>query len=74
MPIQLCRVFKRHKIHVSNILYHFLSAVSLGSRALKMSEKFRLDCNMDFQNTFYTKCTNIIIDSIGPSVILRSIY
>ena len=26
------------------------------------------------ENTFYTKCINVIIDSIGPSIILRSIY
>ena len=38
-----------------------------------MSEKFRLDRKIDFQNTFYTKCINVIIDSIGPSIILRSI-
>ena len=40
----------------------------------KMSEKFRLDRKIGFQNTFYTKCINVIIDSIGPSIILRSIY
>ena len=39
-----------------------------------MSEKFRLDCKIGFRNTFYTKCINVIIDSIGPSIILRSIY
>ena len=39
-----------------------------------MSEKFRLDRKIVFQNTFYTRCINIIIDSIGPSIILRSIY
>ena len=38
-----------------------------------MSEKFRLDSKIGFQNTFYTKCINVIIDSIGPSIILRSI-
>ena len=38
-----------------------------------MSKKFRLDRLIGFQNTFYTKCTNVIIDSIGPSIILRSI-
>ena len=38
-----------------------------------MSEKFRLDRKIGFQNTFYTKCINVIIDSIGPSIILRSI-
>ena len=39
-----------------------------------MSQKFRLDRKIGFQNTFYTKCINVIIDSIGPSIILRSIY
>ena len=39
-----------------------------------MSEKFRLDRKICFQNMFYTKCINVIIDSIGPSIILRSIY
>ena len=38
-----------------------------------MSEKLRLDRKTGFQNTFYTKCINVIIDSIGPSIILRSI-
>ena len=38
-----------------------------------MSEKFRLDRKIGFQNTFYTNCINDIIDSIGPSIILRSI-
>ena len=35
---------------------------------------FRLDRKVGFQNTFYTKCINVIIESIGPSIILRSIY
>ena len=39
-----------------------------------MPEKFRLDRNIGFQNTFYTKYINVIIDSIGPSIILRSIF
>ena len=39
-----------------------------------MSEKFRTDRKIGFQNTFYTKCINVIIDSIGPSIILRSIF
>ena len=39
-----------------------------------MSEKFRLDRKIGFQNKFYTKCINVIFDSIGPSIILRSIY
>ena len=38
-----------------------------------MSEKFRIDRKIGFQNTFYTKCLNVINDSIGPSIILRSI-
>ena len=61
------------KILVSNVFYHFLFAVSLGNWAPKMSKKFRLDRKIGFQNMFYTKCTNVIIDSIGPSIILRSI-
>ena len=32
-----------------------------------------LDRKIGFQNTFYTKCINVIIDRIGPSIILRSI-
>ena len=51
----------------------FFFAVSLGNWALKMSVKFRLDRKIGFQNTFCTKCINVIIDSIGPSIILRSI-
>ena len=39
-----------------------------------MSEQFRLDRKIVFQNTFYTKCINIIIEGIGPSIILRSIF
>ena len=39
-----------------------------------MFENFRLDHKISFQNTFYTKCINVIIDSIGPLIILRSIY
>ena len=38
-----------------------------------MSEKFRLDRKINIRNTFYTKCINVIIDCIGPSIILRSI-
>ena len=38
-----------------------------------MPEKFRLDRKIGFLNMFYTKCINIIIDSIGPLIILRSI-
>ena len=61
------------KTLASNIFYHFLFAVSLGNRASKMSEKNRLDRKIGFQNTFYTKSINVTIDSIGPSIILRSI-
>ena len=39
-----------------------------------MSEKFRLDRKVGFQNIIFTKCINVIIDNIGPSIILRSIY
>ena len=39
-----------------------------------MSEQFRIDRKICFQNTFYTKCINVITDSIGRSIILRSIY
>ena len=39
-----------------------------------MSEKFRIDHKIGFQNMFYTKCINVIIESIGPTIILRSIY
>ena len=38
-----------------------------------MSEKIKQDRKIGFQNTFYTKCTNTIIDTIGPSINLRSI-
>ena len=38
-----------------------------------MYEKFKLDRKIGFQNMFYTKCINVITDSIGPSIILRSI-
>ena len=38
-----------------------------------MSEKFGLDPKIGFQNTFFTKCINVINDSIGPLIILRSI-
>ena len=39
-----------------------------------MSENLKLYRKIGFRNTFYTKCINVIIDSIGPSIILRSIY
>ena len=58
----------------SSIFYHVLFAVSLDNKASKMSKIFRLDRRIGFQNTFYTKCINVIIDSIGPSNILRSIF
>ena len=66
------QVLKWHKINVSNIFYHFLFVVSRGNRASKMSEKFRIDREIVFQNISYTKCINVIINSIGPSTILRS--
>ena len=50
----------------------FFFAVSLGNKASKMSEKFRLDSKIGFRNAFYTNCINVIIVSIGPSIILRS--
>ena len=74
IPMHLGQVSKGQKILVSNIFYHFLFAVSLGNRAPKMSKNFRLIRKIVFQNMFYTKCINVIIDSIGPSIILRSIY
>ena len=52
---------------------HILFAASLGRRASKVSEKFRLDSKIGFQNSLNTRCINIIIDSIGPLIILRSI-
>ena len=74
IPLHLGQVSKwQKKILDSNIFYHFLFAVSLDNWAQKMSEKFRLDRKIGFQNTFNTKCINVIIDSIGPSIILRSI-
>ena len=39
-----------------------------------MSKKFRLDRKIGFQNMLCTKCINVLVDSIGPSIILRSIY
>ena len=62
------------KTLASNIFYHFLVPFHLAIWASNVSEKFRLDRKIGFQNTFYTKCINVIIDSIGPSIILRSIY
>ena len=38
-----------------------------------MSEKFKLDRKIGFQNMLYTKSINVIIESIGPSIILRSL-
>ena len=73
IPIHSGQALKGQKILVSNIFYHYLFAVSLGNKASRMSEIFRLDIKMGFRNTFYTKCINVIIDSIGPSIILRSI-
>ena len=56
------------------MFYYFLLPFHFAIWASKVSEKFRLDRKIGFQNTFYTKCINVIIDSIGPSIILRSIY
>ena len=39
-----------------------------------MSEKFRLDRKIGFQNIIFTKCINVIIEDIGPLIILRSIF
>ena len=39
-----------------------------------MSEKFKLHRTIGFKNMFYTKYINLIIDSIRPSIILRSIH
>ena len=39
-----------------------------------MSEKFRLDCKICFQNMLNTKCVNVIIDITDSSIILWSIY
>ena len=72
--IHLDQVLKWQKILVCNIFYHFLFAVLLGNKASKMSEKIRLDRKIGFQNMFYIKCINVIIDSIGSLIILRSIY
>ena len=74
IPMHLGQILKWQKILVSNIFYHFFFAVSVGNWVSKISEKFRLDRKIVFQNTFYTKCINVIIDSIGPSIILRSIF
>ena len=73
IPIHLEQDLNDKKILVSNIFYHFHFAVSLGNKASKMSEKFRLDRKIGFRNAYYTKCINVIIESIGPSIILRSI-
>ena len=39
-----------------------------------MSEKLRLDRKIGFQITICTKSIYVTIDSIGPSIILRSIF
>ena len=39
-----------------------------------MSKKLKLDRKIGFQDMFYIKCINVIIDNIGPSIILRSIF
>ena len=74
IPMHLGQVLEGQKILVGNIFDHFLFVVSLGNMASKMSDKFRIDRKTDFQNAFYTKCINVIIYSIGPSIILRSIH
>ena len=66
--------FKMTQKHGSYIFYNFLTAFSLASRAPKMSKNLRLGRKIAFQNTLYTKCIKIIIDGIGHSIILRSIY
>ena len=66
--IQLVQVFKGH-IHANNIVCCFFIAVSLGSRAPKLPDEFRLDSKIDFQRTFFTKCTTILIDGTGPPII-----
>ena len=33
-----------------------------------------MDLKIDYQNMFYTKCINFIIDSVGPSINFRSTY
>ena len=74
IPIHLDQVLKRQKkILVSNNFYQFVFAVSLGDKASKMFEKFRLDRKIVFQNMLFSKCINVIIASIGPSIILKSI-
>ena len=50
IPMHLGQVLKLKQILVSNIFYHFIFAVSLGNRASKMSQKFRLARKIGFQN------------------------
>ena len=73
IAMHLGQVFFLKKILVSNIFNLFLVPFHLAIWTSKVSEKFRMDRKIGFQNTFYTKCINVIIDSIGPSIILRSI-
>ena len=68
IPIQLGEVLKWQKI-LAFSFFRFM----FGKRATKISEKIRLDHTIDFQNTFYTKSINIIMDIIGPSIIFSSI-
>ena len=74
IPIHLGQVLIRIKklllVKFSTTFFLF----SFGNKASEMSEKFRLDRKIGFRNTFYTKCINVIIDSVGPLIILRSIY
>ena len=48
----------------------FSSCCSLGNRASRTPEKFRLNRKMGF----YTKCINVIIENSGPLIIFRSIF
>ena len=73
IPIHLDQVLNDKKSLLVSFSTIFLFVVSLGNKASKMSEKFRLDRKIGFQNMSYTKCINLIIDSIGPLIILRSI-
>ena len=67
IPISI-HTLKWHKIYVSNIFYLF-PALSLDSKASKMSKNCSLDLKIGS-----TQMNHNIIDSTGPSVILRGIY
>ena len=51
----------------------FFLPFHLANGRLRCPKKFRLDRKIGFRNTLYTKFINVIIDSIGPSIILWSI-